>query len=56
LLGLTRLLFLLEQRFGATVRFIGMHAHYWNSLVKPREDHRPLDPKPPVFGLIEQGS
>jgi len=34
LLPLTQLLFLLKQRFGATMRLIGIRAH-WNSLVKP---------------------
>jgi hypothetical protein len=55
LLGLTQLLFLLEQRFGATMRLIGIHTQYRNSLVKPREDHRPLDPRPPVFGADQTG-
>src|SRR5262245_43349946 len=36
LLALTPLLFLLKQRFGATMRLIGIRAH-WNSLVKPHE-------------------
>ena len=36
LLPLTQLLFLLKQRFGATMRLIGIHAQCRNSLVKPR--------------------
>jgi hypothetical protein len=35
LLGLPQLLLLLEQRFGATVRLVRIHAQYWNSLVRP---------------------
>src|SRR5512132_711099 len=34
LLGLTQLLFLLEQRFGAAVRLIGIHAQYRSSFGK----------------------
>jgi hypothetical protein len=40
LLGFTQLLFLLEQRSGATIRVIGIHAQYRNSSVKPKiKDH-----------------
>src|SRR6266487_3174331 len=57
LLAITQLLLLFEQRFGATLRLIGLHAQYRNSLVKsPREDHRPLDPKPSVFWGDQTGS
>jgi hypothetical protein len=34
LLGLTQLLFLLEQRFGAAVRLIGIDTQYRNSFGK----------------------
>ena len=49
LLALTQLLFLLKQRFGATMRLIGIHAQCRNSQ-SPGEDQLPLDPKPHVFG------
>src|SRR5215813_7838243 len=36
LLGFTQLLLLLEQRSSATIRVIGIHAQYRNSLVRPK--------------------
>jgi hypothetical protein len=47
-LGLPQLLVLLEQRFGATMRLIRIHAQYWNSVVQPKRGS-------PVLGLIKQG-
>jgi hypothetical protein len=36
LLGFTQLLLFLEQRSGATIRVIGIHAQYRNSSVRPK--------------------